>query len=315
MLRRIAEQGRSARHGPARQLGRRGGCPLRPLALRLLGGVRLDERPGRAAGAEGPGRRLASRRACRQRRRSRPCPRGALAARDRGRLPRAPHRAGPGARVDGHPPRRRARHLRRRALADHVDGPGGARGLDADGQAARCARRRGEAGARDPRDRGQGRERRRVHVGRRRLQTGHRDVGRGDGGAAARPASPRRGEPRRAPLAGAGGERPVRAGGGHRGELGADLEHRADPVRLCSDRSLRRGLPQCRRHLAPASVGAAARRGRGGESRGPDRDDVRPEPARPLAHEARGHARRAPRALRAGARPARGRTIARVAGS
>ena len=139
-----------------------------------------------------PGRGPASRGACRQRRRSRPCPRGTVSARDSGRLYRAPHRTGPGARVDGPPARRRARHLRRRALADHVDGPGGARRLDADGQAARCARRRGEAGARDPRDRGQGRERRRVHVGRRRLQTGHRDVGRGDGGAAARPASPRR---------------------------------------------------------------------------------------------------------------------------
>ena len=37
----------------------------------------------------------------------------------------------------------------------------------------------------------------------------------------------------------------------------------------------------------------------------PDRDAVRPEPARPLAHEARGHEARAPRALRRGARPAR----------
>ena len=82
--------------------------------------------------------------------------------------------------------------LRRRALADHLDGPGGARRLDADGQAARCARRRGQARARDPRDRGAGRERRRLHLRRRRLPAGHRDVGRGDGGAAARPAPPRR---------------------------------------------------------------------------------------------------------------------------
>ena len=43
--------GHAARHGAARQLGRRGGRPLRPLALRLLRGGRLDARPGRAAGA------------------------------------------------------------------------------------------------------------------------------------------------------------------------------------------------------------------------------------------------------------------------
>ena len=41
-----------------------------------------------------------------------------------------------------------------------------------------------------------GRRRRRVHVGRRRLQAGHRHVGRRDGRAAARPAPPRRGEAR-----------------------------------------------------------------------------------------------------------------------
>ena len=107
-------------------------------------------------------------------------------------LPRAPHRAGPGARVDGHPARRRARHLRRRALAHHVDGPGRARRLDADGQAPRRARRRGEARARAPRDRGPGRERRRLHVGRRRLPARHRHLRRRDRRAAPRPAPPRR---------------------------------------------------------------------------------------------------------------------------
>ena len=63
----------------------------------------------------------------------------------------------------------------------------------------------------------------------------------------------------------------------------------------------------CRRSPAPRTGfrRAAARRGRGGASRGSDRDDVRPEPARPLAHEARGHEGGAPRALGAGARPAR----------
>ena len=43
-------RGRSAApDGAARQLGRRGGRPLRPVALRLVGRRRLDARPGRAA--------------------------------------------------------------------------------------------------------------------------------------------------------------------------------------------------------------------------------------------------------------------------
>ena len=50
-------------------------------------------------------------------------------------------------------------------------------------------------------------------------------------------------------------------------------------------------------HVAPAAVGAAARRGRGRARRHPDGDALRPEPARPLAHEARGHEARAPRAV------------------
>ena len=110
-------------------------------------------RPGRAAPADRQGRDLAPRRPRRERRRPRPGARGAIAARLGRGLPRAPHRAGAGARVDGHSARRRARHLRRRALAHHVDGPGRARRLDADGQAPRRARRRGEARARAARDR------------------------------------------------------------------------------------------------------------------------------------------------------------------
>ena len=70
---------------------------------------------------------------------------------ERGRLPRAAHRAGAGARVARPAARSRARHLRRRALARHVARPGGARRLDADGRAPRRARRRREARARDPR--------------------------------------------------------------------------------------------------------------------------------------------------------------------
>ena len=48
---------------------------------------------------------------------------------------------------------RRPRHVRRRAASRHLPGPGGARRFDADGQAARRARRRGEAAAGDPGDR------------------------------------------------------------------------------------------------------------------------------------------------------------------
>ena len=164
----------------------------------------------------------------------------------------------------GLPARRRARHLRRRALADHLDGPGGARRLDADGQAPRRARRRGEARTRDPRDRGPGRERRRLHFGRRRLQTGHRDVGRRDGGAAARPAPPRRGEPCGAAFA----RRRRRASGSRWRRTSSVTWERIwniEPILFdsTSDRSLRRRLPRGRRHLAPAAVGAAPRRGRG----------------------------------------------------
>ena len=49
-------RGRAAGDGPARELGRRGGRALRPLALRLVGGGRLDARPGRAAAARRPRR-------------------------------------------------------------------------------------------------------------------------------------------------------------------------------------------------------------------------------------------------------------------
>src|SRR5439155_929363 len=51
-----------------------------------------------------------------------------------------------------------------------------------------------------------------------------------------------------------------------------------------------------------AEPGGRARRPRGHS----DGDAVRPEPARALAHEARGHEARAPRAVGAGARPSRG---------
>ncbi len=52
VLRRIAEDGHAAGHRAARQLGRRGGRALRPVAVRLLGRRRLDGRPGRAPPAQ-----------------------------------------------------------------------------------------------------------------------------------------------------------------------------------------------------------------------------------------------------------------------
>ena len=213
--------GHAAGHDQARQLGRRGGRALRPLALRLLGRGRLDERPGRAAPADRQGRDLAPRRARCERRRPRPGARGAIAARNGRGLPRAPHRAGAGARVDGHSARRRARHLRRRALAHHVDGPGRACRLDADGQAPRRARRRGEARARAARDRRPGRERRGLHLGRRRLPARDRHLRRRDRRAAPRPAPSRRRQPGGASPAGPGGERALRRRGEPRGRPGS----------------------------------------------------------------------------------------------
>ena len=194
VLRRIAEDGEPAAHGAARQLGRRGGRALRPLALRLARGGRLDGRPGRAAAAATTGDGVALPdalaehgvdldRALEAR----------VAARERRRLPRAAHRAGAGARV--------ARTCRSGVVLGTfgverhqvtLTRPGRARGLDADGQAARRARRRGEARARDPRDRRADGRRGGLHDGRRRHAARDRHLGRRDRRAAARPAPPRR---------------------------------------------------------------------------------------------------------------------------
>ena len=95
-----------------------------------------------------------------------------------------------------------------------------------------------------------------------------------------------------------GGVAALRGGGGHRGRVGADLEHRADPVRRGADRARRRVDPRGRGHLAPAPERAAPRRRRGLARRHSDGDGVRPEPARPLAHEARGHEGSPSRAVR-----------------
>ena len=140
-------RGHAAGHRPARRLGGRGGRALRTLSVRVVRGGRVAGRPGRAGAAARPGRRVAPRggRCVRCRSRSRRC--GAPAARERGSLSRAPHRAGPSARVPRPPARRRARHVRRRAPPGHVARPGRPRGLHADGQAPRRAGGRGQAGA------------------------------------------------------------------------------------------------------------------------------------------------------------------------
>ena len=86
--------------------------------------------------------------------------------------------------------------------------------------------------------------------------------------------------------------------------LEQDLVDRADPLRPRADRAVRRGDPRGDADVAQAAVGPASRRG-GGLARGrADGDAVRPEPARPVAHEARGHEGGAPRARGAGPRPA-----------
>ena len=206
-------RGHAAGHRPARQLGRRGRSALRTVALRLLGRRGLDVRPGRAAPADRSRRDRPPGRPAGARRRSRPRARRTLAAGERGRLPGAAHRAGAGARVDGSAAGSGARHVRRRAPPDHLARPGGPRRLDADGPAARRARRRREARARAARDRRADGRRRRAHERRCRLQAGDRHLGRRDRGAAARHAPPRRGQARLDVGAGARGLRALRAGG------------------------------------------------------------------------------------------------------
>ncbi len=131
----------------------------------------------------------------------------------------------------GPPARRRPRHVRRRASPNHLARAGSTCRIDSDGQAPRRARGCGEARARDPRHRAPNRRWRRLHVGRRRLQAGNRDIRRGDGRATPRSARPQRAAPRRDARRSEGGERAVRGGGVDRGRLGADLVDRADPLR------------------------------------------------------------------------------------
>ena len=274
VLRRIADGGRAAGDGAARQLGRRGGRALRPLALRLVGRGRVDARPGRAARSSP----TATGSRCRMRCASTASTLdGALDARSQLGERRAPTSSctssrGPVLESLGPAARRRARHVRRRALALHVARPGRARRLDADGQAPRRARRRGEARALHPRDRRRGRRRRGVHLGRRRLRS------RGSSPRSSRPPSSCSTSATSTPTslarmlaAGAGRGRAVRRRGEHRGRVGADLEHRADPLRRDADRASptrrsarsrarRTGCRQARCTMPPRSRARASRR-------------------------------------------------------
>src|SRR5262249_44472221 len=72
--------------------------------------------------------------------------------------------------------------------------------------------------------------------------------------------------------------------------------------RRAADRSRGGVDPRDRGHVPPAPVGAAPRRGRSRTRGNPDGDGLRSVLARALAHEARGHEGRAPRARGAGAR-------------
>ena len=156
-----------------------------------------------------------------------------------GRVSRAAHRAGARARVDEPPARRRPRHVRRRAAP-------GSRGrarrrtrLDADGQAPRRPGGRGEARARDP---SRSRPRwGRAPCARPAVSSASPASSRlwSDGGAAARPAPPRRRSRSRDAVAREGCERALRARGGRRGRVGADLVDRADPLRRAADRAVR----------------------------------------------------------------------------
>ena len=97
---------------------------------------------------------------------------------------------------------------------------------------------------------------------------------------------------------------PVRRGGAGRRRVGADLVDRADPLRRDADRLRRRGVREV--PARPTGLpGAAPRRSRGLPRGCPDGDALRPEPPRAVAHEARGHEARAPRARSRSPRPAR----------
>ena len=131
-----------------RRLGRRGGRALRAQPVRLLR-VRRDARRRRGPRPQGPRGRAARGRRRPLRRRPREGARVGRPAQGRARLPRAAHRAGPGARGARRVGGGRARHGRGRAPRRRVQRARGPRRRDADGHAAGLVPGGGARGAAD----------------------------------------------------------------------------------------------------------------------------------------------------------------------
>ena len=185
---------------------------------------------------------------------------------------------------------------------DHLARPGRARRLDADGPAARRARRRGQAGAGAPRDR------------RARSATGRcapRAASSASPGSSPRSSRP----PSSCSTSATSTRRSSRrcsSGRARRAERFAaeeDIEVEWERIwqiePILFDEHADRASPTRRSARSPGTShrlpsGPAARRGRGRARRRADRDAVRPEPARPLAHEARGHEARSTSSCRCG---------------
>ena len=249
--------GHAAADGAARLLGRRGRRPVRTLAVRLVGRGGLDARPGRAAHADGSRRRRIAGRAC-----------ASTASISTARSRRASQLEGVEAYLE--------LHIEQGPVLESLDLPLGVV-LGTFGVERSRFTWRGQAAhaGSTPMD-----KRRDALAGAAKLalyireiaaevgggavctsggvvtQAGHRHIGRRDRRAAARPAPSRRRVARAHAADGAGRGRPLRRGGEHRGRVGADLEHRADPVRRGADRTRRRGGARDVGHVAQAAVRA-----------------------------------------------------------
>ena len=237
--------GFAARHGAPRQLGGRGGGAVRAQPLRLQRSRRLDGRPGRAP--------RSSRTATGFRSRMRSQLTASIST-PRSRLGRSSTRAAAYLEL----------HIEQGPVLEGLGLPLGVvlgtfgverHRITWRGQAAHAGstpmdkRRdalagRGEARARDPRDREANRRGCRLHLGRGRLRARHRDLGRRDRRAASRPARPDAAAARSDARRGEGSERAVRRRGVDRRRVGADLVDRADPLRRDADRLLRGGDPR-----------------------------------------------------------------------
>ena len=256
----------AAHHGPARQLGRRGGRALRSLAVRLERGGRLDGDQDELRQRKDADGIVAARRDRRARRRPRQGDGRTPAARERRRLPRAAHRARAGARVawtfrwaSSSAPSGSSATRSRSAARPRTRGR---RPMDKRRDALAAAR---SARARDLRHRRAAR--RRLHDGQRRHEARHRHLGRRDRRVPARPAQPRRRQARHDARATPKRRRDVSRGATTSRSTGSASGNRADPVRRRADRARRRVGPRGRRHVAPAAERPAPRRRRGLASR------------------------------------------------